>query len=161
MNGMESIQQVFIVGIVATAVLDVWQRLVQVTVGVPATNWALVGRWISHMPRGKFIHPAIADLRSVPYEAVTGWVAHYVIGFVYAAAYLLLVRGIFDTEPTPVTAIGFGAITVAAPWLLLQPGMGLGVFARNASNPKLVRLQNLVSHIVFGIGLYLAIALVG
>jgi hypothetical protein len=49
-------------------------------------------------------------------------------------------------------AVGIG--TVAAPFLLMQPGMGAGLAARRSPRPAAARLHSLVTHAVFGLGLY-------
>jgi hypothetical protein len=161
MNGLNFILQVFLVGAIATAALDVWQLLVKVTFGVPATNWALVGRWFCHIPRGKLIHNGITNTEPVPGEAILGWIAHYAVGLIYAAIYLSAVWFVLDAGPTLTSALVFGAVTVFAPWLLLQPGMGLGVFARRAPKPRVARVHSLSSHVAFGAGLYLAFSTFG
>lgn len=38
----------------------------------------------------------------------------------------------------------------------MQPGMGAGIAASRTPNPRAARLQSLVTHAVFGLGLYLA-----
>ena len=43
-----------------------------------------------------------------------------------------------------------------APFLLMQPGMGLGVASRRAPDPVAARIRSLVTHGVFGVGLYAA-----
>ncbi|PRD42899.1 hypothetical protein C5748_14090 [Phyllobacterium phragmitis] len=45
-------------------------------------------------------------------------------------------------------------VTIGAGWFLLQPGLGLGWAASKLSNAGQVRVRNLVSHTVFGLGLY-------
>lgn len=147
-------QQVMVLGVVATAALDLWQRFVARVVGVPATDWALVGRWFSYLPRGRFVHPGIGSSEPVLYERAVGWIAHYVVGVIYAALYLALVRFVLGTGPTLATAVGFGVVTVIVPWFLMQPGMGLGVLARRAPRPAVVRAHSLSSHVAFGIGLF-------
>jgi hypothetical protein len=72
----------------------------------------------------------------VRYERAVGWIAHYVVGVIYAALYLALVWFVLGTGPTQSTAVGFGAVTVIAPWFLMQPGMGLGVLARRAPSGR-------------------------
>jgi hypothetical protein len=59
-------------------------------------------------------------------------------------------------EPTPGLALALGIGTVAAPFLLMQPGMGLGFAASRAPNPAAARSQSLLTHAVFGLGLYAA-----
>jgi hypothetical protein len=49
-----------------------------------------------------------------------------------------------------------GIASVAAPLLLMLPAMGLGFAASKAPNPAKARLRSLVTHIVFGVGLYAA-----
>jgi hypothetical protein len=36
----------------------------------------------------------------------------------------------------------------------MQPGMGMGIAASKTPNPKAARLKSIVSHTVYGIGLY-------
>lgn len=50
--------------------------------------------------------------------------------------------------------------TAVAPWFLMQPGMGLGVLARNAPGPGIVRAHSLSSHIAFGAGLYAGVLII-
>lgn len=54
----------------------------------------------------------------------------------------------------PALIVGLGS--VAAPFLLMQPGMGAGLAARRTPRPGFARLQSLITHAVFGVGLYLA-----
>jgi hypothetical protein len=45
---------------------------------------------------------------------------------------------------------------VAAPFLLLQPALGAGIAASRTPRPNVARRRSLVTHLVFGLGLYLA-----
>lgn len=147
--------QIFFAGIIATIALDLWQMLVRGAFGIPITNWALVGRWVSYIPRGKLFHEAIGKIGAVPFETATGWLTHYAVGVLYALIYALVAASLFDGETAILTSVGFSLVALAAPWLLLQPGMGLGIFSRNAPKPALARIHTLTSHIAFGLGLYL------
>jgi hypothetical protein len=146
--------EVLVGGLVATAMLDLWQLAVKGLFGVPPTNWAFVGRWMLYIPAGKFRHRAIAETTPVSHEATAGWLFHYLIGVIYAAVYLILVQLFFNGAVALPTAVAFGAVTVVAPWFVLQPGMGLGVLASNAKQPNVVLAHSLSSHLVFGVGLY-------
>ncbi|MEW6332336.1 MAG: DUF2938 family protein, partial [Pseudomonadota bacterium] len=42
----------------------------------------------------------------------------------------------------------------AAPFLVMQPGMGAGIAARRTPRPAAARVQSLVTHAIFGLGLY-------
>ena len=37
--------QILIVGVVACAIFDLWQRVFQKLTAIPPSNWAMVGRW--------------------------------------------------------------------------------------------------------------------
>ena len=59
-------------------------------------------------------------------------------------------------EPTLIPALIVGISSVAAPFLLTQPGMGLGIAARRTPNPAAARRRSLTTHAIFGLGLYAA-----
>ncbi|MNT97543.1 hypothetical protein D3C72_2398910 [compost metagenome] len=59
-------------------------------------------------------------------------------------------------RPTLAPALIVGLATVAAPFFLMQPGMGAGIAASKTPNPHIARLRSLLTHAVFGIGLYLS-----
>jgi hypothetical protein len=146
-------------GLVATAILDLWVQLLKYAAGVTPINWAMVGRWFAHLLRGQFQHAAISRSPAVGNERLLGWVVHYLVGTSYALM-LLMICNALSMPVTLLAAIGFGLVTVLAPWLILQPGMGLGRFARNAPNPGTTRLLNVVAHMIFGLGLYLSVSLI-
>ena len=56
----ETILRVVAIGIGATAVMDLWLLLLK-ALGVPTLNFALLGRWVGHMPQGRMGTPAIAQ----------------------------------------------------------------------------------------------------
>jgi len=58
-------------------------------------------------------------------------------------------------NPTLISALIFGMVTVSAPFLIMQPSFGLGVAASKTSSPMQARLRSLMNHAVFGVGLYL------
>ena len=146
---------VFIGGI-ATLGVDIWALLVKYGLKLPTADWALVGRWFGHMPKGVLVHRPIASAPPIPQERTIGWIGHYVIGAIYGLAYLFLVVAFLDGESSLISALGFGLATLLAPWLIMQPAMGAGVFASKTARPAVVRLVNLSMHAVFGVSLYLA-----
>ena len=87
-------------------------------------------------------------------ERAIGWIAHYSIGIAFAALLLVLSGPQWLARPTPAAALVVGIGTVAAPFLVMQPGMGAGVAASRTPRPAAARLQSLVTHGVFGLGLY-------
>ena len=85
-----------------------------------------------------------------------GWIAHYVIGAVYALALVVLVSASWLARPTLLPALLFGVGSVLVPFLVMQPSFGLGIAASRAPNPTQARLRSLMAHTVFGVGLYVS-----
>ncbi|MDQ3427283.1 MAG: DUF2938 domain-containing protein, partial [Gemmatimonadota bacterium] len=48
----------------------------------------------------------------------------------------------------------YGIGTVVCPLFIMQPAFGLGIAASRTPNPTQARLKSLVTHTVFGAGLY-------
>jgi hypothetical protein len=44
-----------------------------------------------------------------------------------------------------------------SPFLILQPGMGRGIAASKTPQPNVARLNTLITHLSFGVGLYLGV----
>lgn len=151
---MEIFIQTLLLGIFATAVIDVWATFSNRVLKFPRTNWSMVGRWLGHMHGGKFVHNPVSSSPKIKNENILGWLCHYFIGTVYASVYALYVYWHLGGMPTFITALLFGLLTILSPWLIMQPGLGLGFFAAKAPNPNFVRLQNFCIHSIFGVALY-------
>ncbi len=149
------------IGIGATAFMDLWALLQRRLFGIPLGNFALLGRWIGHMRHGRFTHEAIAAAQPVAGEQALGWVAHYLVGIMFATLLLAICGMDWARQPSPWQALTFGIATVLVPYLILQPAYGLGIAASRAPQPNVARLRSFVAHVTFGIGLYLAALLVG
>ena len=87
-------------------------------------------------------------------ECTVGWIAHYVIGTVYALVLVALVSGSWLAQPTLLPAMLFGIGSVLVPYLIMQPSFGLGIAASRTPRPTQARLRSLIAHIAFGVGLY-------
>ncbi|WP_281954491.1 DUF2938 domain-containing protein [Pseudophaeobacter arcticus] len=145
-----------LIGVGATAFMDLIALAQKHVLSQQPLNYAMVGRWFGHMIRGKFVHRPISASRPIPFERVTGWSSHYLIGVLFALAFLALVGDGWLKAPSLLPALAFGALTVLAPFLVVQPGMGAGLFARNLPNPNVARLKSAFAHLSFGIGLWAA-----
>jgi hypothetical protein len=144
------------IGAGATAVMDIWTAARKQLLGIPALSYGLVGRWLAYLARGRFRHDRIAASPPVRGERLIGWTAHYLIGVAFAAM-LLAIWGLdWARLPTIGPAVIIGIGSVAAPFLLMQPGMGAGIAASRTPRPAAARLQSLVTHGIFGLGLYAA-----
>lgn len=49
-----------LIGAGATVVMDIWAAARKRLLGIPPLNYALVGRWLGHLTRGRFRHAPIA-----------------------------------------------------------------------------------------------------
>jgi hypothetical protein len=153
-EGLEIVVRAALIGIGATVVLDLWNAFLKRLFGVPSLKLGMLGRWVGHFSRGRFVHDNIAAASPVRGERILGWSAHYAIGITFAAL-LLAIWGLdWARHPTPLPALVVGLVTLVAPLFLMQPGMGMGIAASKTPNPKAARLKSIVSHTVYGIGLY-------
>jgi hypothetical protein len=143
-----------VIGVGATAFMDIIAALRTRIFGTPAANYALVGRWLAYCARGHFHHESIATTAPICGEAAIGWSAHYLIGIAFATVLLVIWSLEWSCSPTIIPALIIGITSVAAPFLLMQPAMGAGIAARRTPNPAAARLRSLITHTIFGVGLY-------
>ena len=57
-------------------------------------------------------------------ELSVGWAAHYLIGIVFVWAFVTAAGDSWRKHPTLAEPIIFGLLTLAMPFLVLQPAMG-------------------------------------
>ncbi|WP_256841117.1 DUF2938 domain-containing protein [Ornithinimicrobium cryptoxanthini] len=154
MDTLDLVLRGALIGVGGSALMDVWGWVARRAFRVKGLDYALLGRWIGHLPRGRFSHASIASATPVTGERALGWVGHYSIGVAFAFL-LLLVHGRQWTDtPTLWPALLVGWVTVLAPWLIMQPGMGAGIAASRTPRPGAARLRNVASHTAYGLGLY-------
>ena len=151
---MSDMLSLVLTGVGATMFMDVWGVLRKPLLGVPPPDYGMVGRWIGHMAHGTFRHDRIAAAPPIAGERVLGWSTHYIIGVAFAAGLIYIVGFEWLRHPTLAPALVFGIGTVVAPFFLMQPGMGAGIAASRAPHPGSARLQSLITHAVFGVGLW-------
>ena len=136
--------------------MDLWGIVRKRLFDIPPPDYGLVGRWLAHMPRGRFRHDSIKVALPVKGERLIGWTAHYLIGIAFASILLVLWGHAWVRHPSIGPALAVGIATVAAPFLVMQPGMGAGIAGSRTPRPAATRLQSLLTHTVFGLGLYAA-----
>jgi hypothetical protein len=158
MNGQvaEIVLRGLVMGVAAAALMDAWGLVLRRGFGIPTLDYAMLGRWIGNIPRGRFVHERMSAAEPVPGERPLGWLAHYAIGVAFAV--LLLVGWGLDwaRSPSLVPALIVGLGTIIAPWFVMQPAMGAGIAGSRTPNPAATRLRNLGTHTVYGIGLYVS-----
>lgn len=145
-----------LLGAGATAFMDAVGLLRLRVFGTPMPDYAPVGRWVGHMPRGQFAHASIARALPVPGERAIGWAVHYLVGTAFAAVLLAVWGTGWALEPTVGPALLVGVGSVAAPFLIMQPAMGAGIAASRSPNPRSARLRSVVNHGIFAVGLLVA-----
>jgi hypothetical protein len=143
------------VGIGATLLVDFWNLFLNRAFSTRSLNYCLLGRWLLHMPEGTFRHVSITGAPQKPFECAIGWMAHYTIGIVLALVFVFFVQADWFARPTLLPALLYGISTVIFPFFILQPSFGLGIASSKASNPTQARLKSLMTHTVFGVGLWL------
>lgn len=146
---------ILFIGTGATLIMDLWALLLK-QFGIPSLNFKFLGRWVGHIPEGKFKHQKISEAPPIKGEGPLGWITHYAIG-ISIAGLLIAVFG-FDwaESPTIIPALVIGLTTVAAPLLILQPALGFGIASSKTPRPLFNSLKSVTTHFIFGIGLYLS-----
>jgi hypothetical protein len=157
MNGLLELGlRAFVMGVAAAAVMDAWGFLLRHRFGVPTLDYALLGRWIGHLPRGRLFHERIAAADPIRGERPLGWLAHYAIGVAFAALLLVIVGLDWVRSPSiwPALAVGLGV--VRAPRFEMQPGGEAGDPGSRTPCSPAQQIRNLATHTVYGLGLYAA-----
>jgi hypothetical protein len=147
-----------VMGVTGSALMDLWSAVLRRRFGIPTLDYRLLGRWIGHFPRGRIVHERIASSEPVAGEGPIGWLAHYAIGVTFAFLLLAIWGRSWAESPTIWPALVVGIGTIVAPWFVMQPAMGAGIAGSKTPNPAATRLRNLGTHAVFGVGLYVAAA---
>ena len=142
------------IGIGATLVMDLWNLFLKRTFSIPSLSYCLLGRWLRHMPMGTLRHANIAAAPQKSFECPVGWMAHYTIGITFALVFVTLTSGDWLARPTLLPALFYGIATVVFPFFIMQPSFGLGIAAARTPKPTQARLKSLMTHAVFGLGLY-------
>jgi hypothetical protein len=147
--------EAILIGLGATLLIDLWAFVLRRAFSIPSLDMCLLGRWVLHMPSGTIVHRSIAAAARKPHECAVGWTAHYMIGTAFALLFVLIVSERWLARPTLLPALAFGIATTIVPFLTVQPSFGLGIAASKTPNPGKARLKSLMTHSVFGLGLYL------
>ncbi len=143
-----------VMGLAGTLAMDLWAWLLSLA-GQRKPNWAMPGRWLGHVFRGRVFHDDIGAAEPVERELSLGWALHYGVGVLYGVVFVLLAGRDWLAATTFLPLWVFSVLTIAAGWFLLQPGMGLGWAASKTPNPWKTRLMGLIAHTMFAAGMWL------
>ncbi|MBK7629231.1 MAG: DUF2938 domain-containing protein [Ignavibacteriales bacterium] len=156
---MYNVLKIVLIGIGATLTVDIWIYVLGLF-NIKSLDYRFVGRWIGNFPKGKFFHQNIIATEPVKGELVIGWIAHYVIGINFAFFLFLFCGKEWIQNPQIYSAVFWGILTVVAPLFIMQPAFGFGIASSNLSKPNIRRIKSLLTHLIYGIGLYIAAFLV-
>jgi hypothetical protein len=154
--GYPNIFVIISIAIIATLLTDLWNLFLKHGFNIQSLNFCFLGRWILYMPDGIFRHNSIKATPPKSFECVIGWIAHYSIGVVLTLLFIILAPVNWIIYPILLPALLYGICTVIFPLFILQPSLGLGIASSNTPNPAQARIKSIMTHIVFGIGLWLS-----
>ena len=143
------------IGVGATLLMDLWNLFLRRAFSIPSLNYCLLGRWVRCFGQGTFRHASITAAPRKMGECTIGWVAHYTIGVVFALVFVFA-SGEWLARPTMLPALLYGVGTVVFPFFIMQPALGFGVASSRVPNPTRARVKSIVTHGVFGVGLYVS-----
>ena len=152
MNRLPLFLRILITGLAGATAADAGRTVYQAVIGFPAVNWSVTGRWFLMVLQGQ---PFVADMGaapSLPNELLAGHAAYYTISVVFAGFYLLLLKSM-RREPNLWNGLLFGWVTMAFPFFVQMPLMGMGMLASDTATPGLIIGRTLVHHSCFGLGL--------
>lgn len=149
-----------LLGVGGAVAMDGWALLLRRGFGIRGLDYGLLGRWVGHMPGGRFAHDAIAAAQPIRGERAIGWMAHYGIAIGFAVLTIVLAGPGWWEAPTIAAPMLIGLGTIVAPWFVMQPAMGLGVAGSRSPRPGMTRLRNIATHAVYGLGIYLTASFV-
>lgn len=134
-------------GIAATLIMDAASTACSAALGRPRADPAHLGRWIGHMPAGRFTHDDIRSAAPVPGETLIGLAGHYAIGATLGTGYQLLPH----RHGSLPLALTYGAATTGFAWLAMFPAWGFGIGGR--AGPQGQWALSLMNHLVYGLSL--------
>ena len=143
------------IGVGATLLIDLWALFLERFFNIASLNFCLVGRWFGHMSLGTFTHAHIAKASKRPAECALGWAVHYVTGIVFALVLVMSSSSHWFAQPQLLPAVLVGMGSVIFPFFIMQPALGFGFAAAKSPKPFNARFKSLMTHFVFGLGLYL------
>ena len=150
-----------LIGLGATLLIDLWALFLRRAFNVRSLDYCLLGRWVLHIAEGRIAHESIATAPGKSHECKIGWTTHYTIGAAFAVVFVTLGSEGWLARPTLLPALAFGVATVAVPFFTMQPAFGLGIASSKTPHPNRARLKSVMTHSVFGVGLWLWAHLLG
>jgi len=142
-----------LIGLIATAIFDLFQSSLSFAYQINKPKWHLVGRYFASFKDKIYYQDDIENKKIIKNELVIGYFIHYLIGIIYGIIYIIF-NMIFFGDPSLFLALTIGFITVLGNWCIMMPfAFNIGFFASKINERIHLLLQNLISHFIFGMGL--------
>ena len=144
-------------GLIATLIFDIFNQSLYFAYSIDRPKWNLLGRYFLGYKQGYFIRKNLVNDEEIRNELQWGYLIHYSIGIIYGLFYVFLNTWLFD-YPSILLAYSIGFTSVLGAWCYLMPlAYDLGFFASKSEDRLKVMIQNLITHFVFGTGLFIGI----
>jgi hypothetical protein len=150
-----------IIGVLATVIMDVLSAVSFKLRLIAPLSPRLIGRWFASVGRGQLLHSDIAQTTAINHERAIVAPVHYAIGVTLALMYLFACASLGLDSRKPITALVFALCTNTFPWLVMFPSMGFGWFGTHGPPGTRLFQSSLVSHVFYGVGLWLGVSLLG
>ena len=150
---MHSMIKITLIGIGATLLIDLLGFVLGLF-NIKSLDYRLVGRWLANLPHGIYFHKNIVNTAPVHGELFLGWTAHYLTGIAFAFLLFFLFGKEWLDDPAFLPALLVGIVTIVAPFFIMQPAFGFGIASSDLPQPNIRRLKSLLTHTVYGAGLY-------
>lgn len=150
---MKSIFKTILVGIGATAMVDLFTFILSLFTH-KGHGILYIGRWVAYTFKGTFFHHNIIESPAVNNELLIGWLAHYVIGILFAFGLVALFGKKWLNTPNFLAAMIIGNVTLFFPVCIVQPAMGFGVAFSKIPQTGFLLTKIILIHVVYGLGLY-------
>jgi len=147
-------------GICSTLAMDVFGGIVRKTGFTAGAPPQLIGRFFWTAFHGQFTVDKEAVTPLTPAAIAAVLLVHYAIGMTLAVAFGFFCRQFGVSTPAWWVSIAFGTATTLLPSLWMFPALGFGVFGLNGPAELLLFRTALVNHVLFGVGLALAVRFV-
>lgn len=148
------ILQSLVIGVFATIIMDICTVIRKKFFQTQSLNYAFVGRWVLGWRECQFMHSNITQAPTQSGELIVGWTFHYLTGILWVVMLFGLSHlGLFQINFFSIML--FALFTTLAPFLVMQPALGLGLFARRTPAPIKAVKKSIVTHLCFGFGIYL------
>ena len=150
----------FIAGLVGSIFMDITEYLMSKIAIRSGVTTEYIGRWFLLWAKGTFFHKNIQNTPPVNNEVKAGMFFHYILasgGIALLYPIFLFVFNVgFDVNHI-LYAVIFGFLTNIFPWLWMMPSFGWGLLGLKKPSKSNTILSPVISHIMYGIGLGIAL----